>query len=1353
MRWERRREVVPGRADSGPQAIPRRPPNAGPAPLSLAQQRLWFLEQLRPGSPVYNIPLAIRLKGPLDLEALARSLDEIMRRHQALRTTFAEVDGRPVQVVREAEPMHLPAERLPRKFLGTGGKNDLEAYVRLLAVEEARRPFDLATGPLVRGRLLRLTRYNHVLLLTLHHIVFDGWSAAVFFHELGAFYQAIVAASTQCQLAPLPELPVQYADFAEWQRGRLSDEALAPQLAYWRRQLTGMSELHLPSDRPRSEIETDRGARRNLVIPRPLTDRLKDLAQQERSTLYMTVLAAFQALLSRYTDQDDVAVGSPIAGRTRVETEGLIGFFVNTLVLRTDLAGDPTFRELLRRVRSVALGAYANQEVPFERLVAEFRPDRSLGRTPLVPVAFSLHNAARGSLELPGLRLSYPDVHTETAKFELSLELWDTDSGLQGWIEYSTDLFDLGTIDRLAGHLQTLLDAAVANSDHRLSALPLLTATEQRQLLVEWNATALDYPAAGTVHGLFEAQAARTPEAVAMVGEEESLTYGELNRRANRLAHHLLSLGVGPKVPVGLCLPRSAAMVVGMLGVLKAGAPYLPLDPEDPPARLASMLEDARAPVLVTKGKEVSAPAVRVVRLDEDEATIASADDANPAGLVTSENLAYVIYTSGSTGQPKGVMVPHRAITRLVVNTDYVRLDPTDVVAQAASPAFDATTFEVWGALLNGARLVFLPRDVVLSPRTLGSELERHGITTLFLTTALFHLLARQEPTAFRGLGHVLFGGEAADPRAVAAVLEHGPPRRLLHVYGPTEATTFATWHLVERVDPEATTIPIGHPIANTPVYILDSHGRLVPPGMPGELVIGGPGVARGYLNRPQVTAERFLPDQFSAQTGTRYYRTGDRVRWRQDGTLEFLGRLDDQVKVRGFRVELGEVEAALVRHPALAQAVVVARQDASGANGLVAYVVAKDGSMPTASELQAFLKDRLPAYMMPTAFVPLAALLLTAIGKVDRHALPAPNEVVSTFGPDDAPPRAATEHALAAIWADLLGVARIGIHDDFFDTGGHSLLVTEVVSRIRTDLGIDLPVRVVFEAPTIAQLAERVDAEDGGDRTSNSATVAPSSIMVLQAGNSRPPIFFVPGGVGAVAGLFKFAQLARRVGGDQPFYGLLTQDVPEEADEQDAQSWIEATATGCIQEIEASHPDGAFILGGTCVGGILAFEMAQQLRARGRQVPCLILMDTPCPAGPSGAAVEQVRHRLQGRMERRALRQAKAIANHELQSVPPELAIGADTPAPDADDFNRRGLWLYRYRPRPYPGRVVLFINEESHRLDPTLGWDTIVAGDLDVHAIPGDHRTYIVDYLDLIADHLRAHLVEFLPLTRGGL
>jgi thioesterase domain-containing protein len=586
----------------------------------------------------------------------------------------------------------------------------------------------------------------------------------------------------------------------------------------------------------------------------------------------------------------------------------------------------------------------------------------------------------------------------------------------------------------------------------------------------------------------------------------------------------------------------------------------------------------------------------------------------------------------------------------------------------------------------------------------------------------------------------------------VAAVLKHGPPRRLLHVYGPTEATTFATWHLVEHVDPEATTIPIGRPIANTPVYVLDRHGRLMPPGVPGDLAIGGSGVARGYLNFPQLTAQRFVPDQFGAQTETRLYRTGDRVRWRQDGTLEFLGRLDGQVKVRGFRVELGEVEAALIRHPALAQAVVVACQDASGTNGLVAYVVARNGAMPSASELRAFLKDRLPTYMVPAAFVPLVALPLTASGKVDRHALPAPNEVASTFGTDDAPPRTATEHALAVIWAELLGIARVGIHDDFFDAGGHSLLVTEIVSRLRTDLGIELPVRAVFEAPTIAQLAERVDAEDGGGHTSNSAVTAPSSLFVLRTGSSGPPIFFVPGGVGAVAGLFKFAQLARRIGGDQSFYGLLTGDVPDEADEEDAQSWIETTATGYIQDIEANQPGGSYILGGTCVGGILAFEMAQQLQARGRQVPCLILMDTPCPAGPSGPVVERVRHRLQGRMERRALQQAKAIAGHQLQGTPPVSAIGADAPAPDGDDLNWRGLWLYRYRPRPYPGRVVLFVNEESHRLAPTLGWDAIVTGNLDVHAIPGDHRTYIVDHLDLIADQLRAHLVELPPPTRGG-
>jgi amino acid adenylation domain-containing protein len=934
----------------------------------------------------------------------------------------------------------------------------------------------------------------------MHHIISDGWSMGVLVRELGALYPAFAAG----QPSPLPELPIQYADFASWQRQWLAGEVLDYQLAYWKRQLAGAPPaLELPTDRPRPAVQSYRGAALPVQLPRALSEALAALSRQEGVTLFMTLLAAFQALLWRYTGQDDIVVGSPIAGRTRAEIAPLIGFFVNTLVLRTDLSGEPTFRELLGRVREMTLGAYAHQDMPFDKLVDELQPERDMSRSPLFQVMFALQNTPMPALSLAEVTLSPLEAARPTAKFDLTLMLEEAREGIRGTLEYRTDLFDRATIERMAGHYRTLLEGIVEAPGRQVSELPMLTAEELHEILVAWNDTGTDYPADRCVHELFEAQAERTPDAVAVVFGDRQLSYRELNQRANQLAHQLRSLGVGriggiggiggaggaggaggvgPATLVGLCVERSLEMVVGMLGILKAGGAYVPLDPNYPRERLAFMLEDTGAPVLLTQARLLdSLPEHGVQRLCLDTGWEAVARESvdDPRGGAGSSSLAYVIYTSGSTGKPKGVAVTHQAIARLVCNTDYISLGPSDVVAQASSSSFDAATFEIWGALLHGARLVGIDKGVMLSPPDLARRLAADGVTALFITTALFNQVAREAPMAFAQLGSLLFGGEASDPRSVRAALQAGRPRRLLHVYGPTETTTFATWHEVTDVPEGATTVPIGRPIANTRAYVLDRWRHLVPAGIPGELYIGGPGVAQGYLNRPELTEQRFVPDPFSGEPGARMYRTGDLCRWRPDGLLEHLGRSDTQVKIRGFRIELGEIESALAQHPAVREAVVLAREDSPGDKRLVAYLVTREAPLPGAGELRSYLQGRLPEFMIPAAFVVLDALPLTPNGKLDRKALPAPELDRAALSAGYFAPRTPTEAALADIWSAVLGVEAVGIEDDFFELGGHSLRATQLASRIASALRVELPLRALFEARTVATQARLVDAAD----------------------------------------------------------------------------------------------------------------------------------------------------------------------------------------------------------------------------------------------------------------------------------
>ncbi|HLM54814.1 MAG TPA: amino acid adenylation domain-containing protein [Pyrinomonadaceae bacterium] len=904
-------------------------------PLSFAQQRLWFIDRLALDSPFYNIPEALRLSGRLDVDALERSFDEVVRRHEALRTSFTTDGGRPVQIVNEPAPLGLEVTDLS----GLPEAMREREAVRL-AVEEAHRTFDLTRAPLMRARLLRLGAREHVLLITTHHIVSDGWSVGVFLSDLSALY----AAHLRGEPSPLEELPVQYADFAVWQREWLQGEVLEGQLRYWRRQLGGeLPILNLPTDRPRPAVLSYAGADRHFELPEELTERLKALSRREGVTLYMTLLAAFNALLQRYTGQEDIVIGAPIAGRTRREVEGLVGFFVNTLALRTDLSGRPSFRELLGRVRAATLGAYAHQELPFERLVEELQPGRDLSRNPLFQVMFSLQNAPLEEFTLPGLRVSPVEIGNDVTRFDLEFHLWEGGGAITGSLIYSTELFDAATVEQMLVHFRNLLEGVVADPDTRLPDLPLLTDVERRQVLAEWNDTRGGYPRGACVHELFEAQAARTPDALAVVSGDTRVTYAELNARANRLARRLRALGVGPEGRVGVLMERSPEIVVAFLAVLKAGGAYVPLDPAYPKPRLRFMLEDADVRVLLTERKQrgvLPDSGARVVCLDGDREELDRESAESLPRAATADSLAYVIYTSGSTGRPKGVAVEHRAVNRLVCGTNYVELSAADCVAQASTATFDAATFEIWGALLHGARLDIVPRDTALSPSALAAHIRERGVTVLFLTTALFNQLAAARPEAFGPLRCLLFGGEAADPKWVREALTRGKPRRLLHVYGPTENTTFSTWHPVGAVPEDAPTVPIGCPVTNTQAYVLDGDLRPVPVGVAGELCLGGDGLMRGYLNRPGLTAEKLVPHPFAAEPGARLYRTGDLVRFLRGGALEFVGRVDHQVKVRGHRIEPGEIEAVIGEHPSVRECVVLAREDRPGERRLVAYVV-----------------------------------------------------------------------------------------------------------------------------------------------------------------------------------------------------------------------------------------------------------------------------------------------------------------------------------------------------------------------------------------------------------------------------
>ncbi len=1032
--------------------------------LSLTQERLWLLHQIQPDTPLYNESSLLHFTGLLNTLALEKSINAIIKRHEILRTSFQMVDEQTLQVIAPAIAFTLTNIELPTSSA---------AEVNQIVTENARQPFDLSQAPLFRGTLIRLSEQEHILLLTKHHIISDGWSWQIFYRELAALYQGF------CQDSPatLPKLPIQYADFALWQRQYLNEKS--HQLTYWKQQLQDAPPiLNLPTDYPRPAQQSFQGARATIVIEQAIADALKSFSQQEGVTLFMVLLAAFKTLLYRYTGQTDLLVGTPVANRTHSEIENLLGCFVNTLVLRTDVSGEPSFRELVKRVRDTALAAYTHQEYPFEQLVKELQPERTLSHTPLFQVMFVFQDAPMLALQLPNLTLAPLMVDNGTAKFDLTLYVEDTKQGLIGFLEYNSELFHGETINRMVGHFQTILEGIIADCDRSISNLPLLTPVEQHQLLVEFNQNTIEIPHSQLercLHHLIEEQVEKTPDAIAVVFANKKLTYRELNNSANQLAHYLQFLGIKAEERVCICLERSIEMVVGLLGILKAGGAYVPVDPNYPLERLNFLLEDSQAPLLLTQQNILTKLPTyqgQVICLDSDWEKIEKYSKNNPNTKIIPDNLAYIIYTSGSTGKPKGAMNTHRGIcNRLLWMQKVYQLTVSDAVLQKTPFSFDVSVWEFFWTLSTGARLVIAKPEGHKDSAYLTNVIAEENITTLHFVPAMLQVfLEAPGLEKIKSIKRVICSGEAlafALQQRFFDILD----AELHNLYGPTEAAIDVTFWKCQK-ESDKSIVPIGRPIANTQIYLLDPHLQPVPIGVAGELYIGGIGVARGYLNRPDLTNEKFISNPFSEEPQSRLYKTGDLARYLPDGNIEYLGRIDHQVKIRGFRIELGEIETVLGQHPAVQEAVVLVQENQS----LIAYIVFDKNTTNSSNKLRSYLQQQLPEYMIPSAFVVLNHLPLTPNGKVDRKALPVPEKTRPELEQTFVAPRNPTEEMLAGIWVKILGVEQVGIHDNFFELGGHSLLATQVISQVRKVFGIEIPLRNLFASPTVAELAKHIE-------------------------------------------------------------------------------------------------------------------------------------------------------------------------------------------------------------------------------------------------------------------------------------
>jgi amino acid adenylation domain-containing protein len=1305
--------------------------------LSYAQERLWFLEQLDPGNAVYNCPSVARIQGKLNESLLEDVIQEIVRRHEALRSSIATVNGRGVSIICAGAEVRIELVDLRGVKRGC-----VEQVGKRLALEEARRPFDLAGGPLLRVKLLKVEEEDQIILLTMHHIVSDGWSMGLFDREIRQLY----AAYREGRPSPLDELSIHYGDYAEWQRSWLSGDVIEEQLGYWKKHLEGaQTVLVLPTDRPRPAVMRYPGASHHSRLPAGLSARLKELGRMEGATLFMTLMSVFQLLLHRYTGECGIIVGTPISGRNQFETESLIGLFINTLVIRTKLSEEINFRELLRYVRDITLEAHAHQDLPFEKLIEEIGVERSLSYNPLFQVMFVLENISNDSPELPGLKLCPFEVNSETQKFDLTLSAVDAAGEISISFLYNTDLFDASTIARMSGHFRALLDGMTSDPSRPLADLQLLTEAERQQMLVEWNDTVKTYDQRA-VHELFEAQVKRAPDSIASVFEDQWVTYQELNGRANQLGQYLKRLGVGPEAPVGLCLERSIEMVVGIMGVLKSGGAYMPLDPAYPRERLAVILEDAQGPILLTQqrlAENLPGNRARIICLDADLEAMSGESPDDPAYHVTLDNACYVIYTSGSTGLPKGVVNTHRGLChRLLWMQNAYCLSEDDRVLQKTPFTFDVSVWEFFWPLITGACLVIARPEGHRDSAYLARLMSEEGITTIhFVPSMLQVFLDEPDINNSRGLRNVICSGEALSLELQEKFFER-MQCQLRNLYGPTEAAIDVTHWSCERHGDRKAAPPIGGPITNTSIYLLDDDFRPVPQGAHGELHIGGVGLARGYLRRPDLTSERFIPDPIGNEPGGRLYKTGDRARYRPDGVIEYLGRFDHQVKIRGFRIETGEIEAALSAHRGVGEVVVIAREDVPGDKQLAAYIVPKSASPPQEDELRNHVKESLPDFMVPSAFVFLESFPLTRNGKLDRKMLPPPVRGGRAAGEGFLPPRDNLEFQLTELWGDVLGVKDVGVRDDFFSLGGHSLMAVRLMARIREQYGRALPLSALFQDPTVERLASILRGQ-----------ISPppySPLVEIRRGSSRSP-FFCAHPVGGE--VMCYVDLASRLAPGQPFYGLQARG--RDCEEEPLTS-VEEMASQYIQAMRAVQPAGPYQIGGWSFGGLLAFEMARQIREAGEIVGLLAIIDASAPRRDGDVPeIDDIEFMLD------LLTQFISVSRNDFERLAPDewfnyllKRLKAESIVPpdfgpvearfyfDMVKANRQAA--LKYVPRPYDGKVTLFrSSERSGFTDPTLGWGQLAEGGVEVHVVAGKHEEIVMrPHVQSLAEELMTSL-----------
>jgi len=1347
---------------------PVRPNPQGEAyPLSANQERLWFVHKLDPRLPLYNISRAYRLTGELDIPTLQRAIDAVVVRHDSLRTRFVENKGVPRQFVVEPATVPLP-------LLDVSGRPEPEREAQRRMRAAATMPFDLEREGSFRASLYKLGATQHVLVLAMHHIMSDGWSLQVLSRDLTIAYNDL-AQTTSGTITPLRR---QYADIVALERSSAREKLVEVEIEWWRDQLKGVVPVDVPGDRPRPARRSFSGRQIEFWLPPDVRDDCKRLAQELRVTPFRVVLAAFALTVARYSGLNDVVIGSPFAGRAEQDMEGLIGFFANILALRIDLAGDPSFETLVRRTGVTVQEAMARHTAPFDRIVEAVRPDRDSSVPPLVQVALAYQNVPEAPLSLPGVSVDTFDLHTGTAKFDLTLTLTEHPGGIRGTLEYATDLYDAATASRIAEHFTTLLRAGLAQRTTPVSTLSML-GTEERATLLGFARSCPQSIRRTSIPELFAARAAANPNAVAVAQNGRTQSYGVLNEEARRLAGRLLQAGVARGDRVALVQERSVELVTSMLATLMAGAVYVPLDPAHPPQHLREILDDAGIRIVLVAGGPPSGLPTGVQVIDVRDGA-GPGDVMAMAEVVESgpEDPAYVMYTSGTTGRPKGVVVPHRAIAHLVLDTDYAPLDSTDVVAHCANPAFDASTWEVWGALLNGGRLVVVDRDTVIVPETFARALTEHGVTALFLTTALFNVMARDAPGALGGLRYLLFGGEVADPEAVRKLLRAGSPERLLHVYGPTETTTFATFQQVRTLADDAASVPIGRAIAGTEAYLLDCTGEPVPVGVAGDLFIGGLGLALGYLGQPETTAQRFVANPVSEREGV-LYRTGDIAKWRFDGAIEFLGRADRQFKVRGFRIEPGAIEAALADCQGISGAAVTVH--GTGAERrLIAYAVPAREKTPPARAVVDALRGRLPAYMVPASVTFVDAIPLTANGKTDWQALPAPTETGVT--PKALRPRDPLEYGLAELWKELLGIKNVGIRDDFFALGGHSLLAARLVSRIEETYGRRIPLAALFTGSTIEALAKLLREESVADRK--------DSVVALNAEGTRATLYFFHGDTGG-EGLYGIT-LARHLGADQPL--LLIGPTPPLPDGSGPD--IPEMARDGLAIIRRTQPEGPYRIGGYCNGGLVAHEVARLLETSGERVDRLfVVMGTaetvyygrllrlgarllrlrPSSSarrlervaglsgllrklnrgfrsswarGPIPGAVFALRHAVE--LPLAIVRRSRRVVAEPESGFPEEPVTSSQNP--DYPDYAERAFRLRHMRlavrayvPTRYQGRLTLFWTADLNYTpwDPTAGWRK-VAREVDVVPIVGDHGTCLTTHLDDLAARIRERLQD---------